>query len=153
DRGLGLSVLLTMVLVAALAYPGDLPGWVQAGVAIAAAGALGGAAVVTFALFYPTQSQRLLRWRERAWLFARHPAATGGALGWSVAIQAGHVLVVWLIGLALHAPVPGPYYWIIVPLISLLTLAPVTINGIGVREAGMVVLLAPLGVGEETALT
>jgi uncharacterized membrane protein YbhN (UPF0104 family) len=153
DRGLGLTVLLVMVLVAALAYPGELPGWVRASVAMVAAGALAGAAVVGFTLFSPMRSPRLRRWQEQGWLFARHPVAAGGAVAWSVAIQAAHVLVVWLIGLAVHAPVPPGYYWVIVPLVSLLTLIPISINGIGVREASMVVLLAPLGITEETALT
>jgi len=153
DRGLGLCVLLAMVLVTAVAYPGELPGWAITGVGIAMAGAAFGLGLVVFTLFFPTKSHRLLRWRDRARLLARQPAALGGALGWSVVIQAGHVLVVWLIGLALHTDVPAAYYWVVVPLISLLTLIPISINGIGVRETGMVILLAPLGVAEETALT
>ena len=42
---------------------------------------------------------------------------------------------------------PAAYYWVLVPMVSLLTLLPVSINGMGVREGGMVLLLAPLGVG------
>ncbi len=39
------------------------------------------------------------------------------------------------------------------PLVSLLTLAPISLNGMGVREGGLVVLLAPLGVAAEEAVT
>src|SRR5262249_8961623 len=37
-------------------------------------------------------------------------------------------------------------YTIMVPMVSLLTMVPVSINGLGVREAGVVLFLEPLGV-------
>ena len=54
-------------------------------------------------------------------------------------------------GLALGVDVPASYYWIVVPVVSLLTLFPVSLNGMGVREWGVVLLLAPLGVAAESA--
>jgi hypothetical protein len=42
---------------------------------------------------------------------------------------------------------------VLVPMVSLLTLLPISLNGWGVREWGMLVFLAPLGVDEATALT
>src|SRR5262249_43984584 len=42
---------------------------------------------------------------------------------------------------------------IVVPMVSLLTLLPVSVNGMGIREGGMVLFLAPLGVNEGTAGT
>jgi uncharacterized membrane protein YbhN (UPF0104 family) len=153
DRVLGLAVLLAVVVGAAVIYPESLPGWVQAGIALVTAGAAAGSAVALFALWRPGRSVALQRLRDRLVHLARHRYAVGGALGLSVLIQAGHILVVWLIGLALGVEVPAAYYWLVVPLVSLVTLVPISINGIGVREASMVVLLAPLGVREETALT
>jgi glycosyltransferase 2 family protein len=71
----------------------------------------------------------------------------------SLVLQAAQVIQIWLVGLALEVPMPAVYYWILVPVVSLLTLAPVSINGIGVREASTVLLLAPVGVASGTALT
>jgi uncharacterized protein (TIRG00374 family) len=71
----------------------------------------------------------------------------------SVAVQVANVVLLWLIGLALRIPIPGIYYWILVPVVTLLTLLPISLNGMGVREGGIVLLLQPLGVGSGLALT
>src|SRR5262249_1186810 len=71
----------------------------------------------------------------------------------SVLVQSANVVLVWLVGRALGAEVPASYYWILVPVVTLLTLLPISLNGMGVREWGTVLMLAPLGVSEATALT
>src|SRR5208282_2195634 len=71
----------------------------------------------------------------------------------SIIVQATGVAQVWLIGRAIHAPVPASYYWILVPMVSLATLLPVSLNGMGVREGSSVLLLAPLGISTGTALS
>jgi uncharacterized membrane protein YbhN (UPF0104 family) len=40
-----------------------------------------------------------------------------------------------------------------VPMVTLLTLLPISLNGMGVREAGTILFLAPLGVARSTALS
>ena len=54
---------------------------------------------------------------------------------------------------ALHASIPASFYWVFVPMVSLLTLLPISVNGMGVREGGTALLLAPLGVSHDTAVT
>jgi uncharacterized membrane protein YbhN (UPF0104 family) len=71
----------------------------------------------------------------------------------SVLVQAANVIIVWLAGLAIGATVPASYYWILVPMVTLLTMLPVSLNGMGVREGGMVLFLAPLGIATGTALS
>ncbi len=71
----------------------------------------------------------------------------------SVFVQLANVVAVWLLGVALNLPVPASYYGVVVPMVSLLTLLPVSLNGMGVREGGVIVFLAPLGVDQATALT
>jgi hypothetical protein len=44
------------------------------------------------------------------------------------------------------APVPASFYWILVPMVSLLVMVPVSVNGMGVREWALAIFLAPLGV-------
>jgi uncharacterized membrane protein YbhN (UPF0104 family) len=53
----------------------------------------------------------------------------------SLVVQAANVVLLWLIGLALQVPVPAAYYWVLVPVITLLTLLPISLGGIGVRDA------------------
>jgi hypothetical protein len=72
---------------------------------------------------------------------------------WSIVVQVGNVVLVWLIGVALGAEVPLAYYFVFVPMVSLLTLLPVSVNGMGVREGGVVLFLKQVGVDEPTALT
>jgi uncharacterized protein (TIRG00374 family) len=69
----------------------------------------------------------------------------------SAFVQSANVVVLWLAGLSLGVGVPASYYWILAPVVTLMTLFPVSLNGMGVREWGTVLLLAPLGVGAEAA--
>ncbi len=71
----------------------------------------------------------------------------------SVFVQVANVVIVWLIGEAIRAPIPAAYFWVMVPMVSLLTLLPVSVNGMGVREGATALFLAPLGVEQGTALT
>ncbi len=61
-------------------------------------------------------------------------------------VQVSNVWLVWLIGEALGAGVPLHYYFVFVPMVSVLTLLPVSVNGMGVRKGAVVLFLAPLGV-------
>jgi uncharacterized membrane protein YbhN (UPF0104 family) len=71
----------------------------------------------------------------------------------SLGVQAANVLVVWLVGQAIHVPIPASFYWIMVPMVTLFTMLPISVNGMGVREEATVSLLAPLGIAEGAALT
>ena len=89
--------------------------------------------------------------RGRCSLMAMPGTKDYGAL--SVLVQGAGVVTVWLIGRALGLPVPLLYYGILVPLVALLTMLPVSLNGMGVREGGMVLFLTPLGISSATALS
>ena len=79
------------------------------------------------------------------------PRLLGAVAVLSAVVQAANAVMVWL--LALGLPLPVLLFFALVPLVSLLTLAPVSLNGMGVREGGLVLLLAPLGVAAEEAVT
>jgi len=68
-------------------------------------------------------------------------------------VQLIGVVSLWFLGMALGLQIPAAYYCILGPMVSLLTLLPISVNGMGVRELGTVVFLAPLGVDEDTAKT
>lgn len=56
------------------------------------------------------------------------------------------------LGLGLGLRVPWTYYFVFVPVVNVASMAPVTFNGIGVREAGYVFFLGRAGVLQHPAL-
>ena len=64
----------------------------------------------------------------------------------SAVVQASSVLQVGLLGHAIGLDVPWAVYGVAAPMVTLLTLLPISLTGMGVREWGMVLFLAPLGV-------
>jgi uncharacterized protein (TIRG00374 family) len=162
DRASGLLMLIAIALVAALCSPLDLPpraAWSVYGIAAGAAlGLLGLFAVTRYSARRTAYPVLRLGWRGRADRLLRFAHEGRAALLpgprvflattlLSVVVQAANVIVLWLIGLALGIEVPASYYWILVPVVSLMTMVPVSLNGMGVREWGTVLMLAPLGVG------
>lgn len=86
---------------------------------------------------------RLLRGRKTM-------AAT---IGLSLAVHALTIVLVYLVGRAVGVELGILYYALFVPLIWLLSLLPVSISGLGLRDAGFVALFGQVGVPTERALT
>jgi uncharacterized protein (TIRG00374 family) len=76
-----------------------------------------------------------------------------GALGWTIVAYALYYLQCYLIALALGLPLSCPYSAYSVSLASLVALLPVSISGLGVREAVFVALFRPMGLAAETAVS
>jgi uncharacterized membrane protein YbhN (UPF0104 family) len=151
DRLNGLLVLIAMACAAVALSPLALPTWVTVsvwGIAAAAAAGLIALPVLQRLELLPAGRRQQMRTMLQA---LRAPRALVEATAWSIFIQVANVLLVWLIGLALNAAVPLPYYFVFVPMVSLLTLLPVSVNGIGVREWGVALYLTPLGVASSIA--
>jgi hypothetical protein len=68
-------------------------------------------------------------------------------------VQVLNAALMWQMGEALGLPVPPAYYGVVAPLTALMALLPISVNGLGLREAAAVVLLAPFGVGAAEAVT
>lgn len=71
----------------------------------------------------------------------------------SIAVQVLHVLQTYCLGLALGLAVPLGVYFALVPIILLIVLMPITINGIGTTQAGFVWLFGRAGVTSAPAFT
>jgi uncharacterized membrane protein YbhN (UPF0104 family) len=160
ERGSGVLVLAAVACVAAACCPVPLPWWVAA--AVAAVGAAGAAGVASLPAagrvlrLRPFASPKFDRLRAAADLgadYLRRPRLLAATTALSAVVQVSNVVVVALIGAGLGLKVQPLYYGVLVPLVTLLTLLPVSLNGMGLREAGTVVLLAPLGVGAAPAVT
>jgi uncharacterized protein (TIRG00374 family) len=162
DRFSGLLVLLALACVAVALCPIALPAWIHVSVWGTIAAAVAG--LVGFSIFDFRSSiagkvpgvNRLSHKIESVRAGSTHLLRPGLVLSTTVlslVVQASNVVLVWLVGRAIDAPVPASYYWILVPMVTLLTLLPISLNGMGVREWGTVLFLAPLGVGQGIALS
>jgi uncharacterized protein (TIRG00374 family) len=81
-----------------------------------------------------------------------HRGALGQALLLSAALQALIILVYYLIGRSLGLAVPLGYFFLYVPLITVLAMLPISVAGLGVREGGVVYFFAKVGVDGGSAL-
>ncbi len=153
DRLSGLLVLLAIACVAMALCPADVPAWIPCSVWGTAGCAVLGFLLLPTLLRWTGRFGRIRRLTESARLYLRHPGLLAGSAGLSFLVQAANVVIVWMAGRAMGLPVPAGYYWILVPMVTLLTMIPVSLNGMGIREWGMALFLAPLGVPAGAALS
>ncbi|MEM8753901.1 MAG: lysylphosphatidylglycerol synthase transmembrane domain-containing protein [Pseudomonadota bacterium] len=74
------------------------------------------------------------------------------AFGLSLLIQINVVSSYWLLSQALGLGIDYADFYVIVPVAVFVMMAPITINGVGLREAIFIFLLAIWGIGEPQAL-
>jgi len=86
-------------------------------------------------------------------LFRRRARALGIALGISFVAQLMVVGIYWLLARGLGLRVPFGFMLMVVPMTVLVSMAPVTVSGLGVREVSWVFLLEMRGVAEADAVT
>ncbi len=164
ERLSGLMLLLSLACVAVCFCPAEVAAWLPWTVwGLAAAAVVGLAALIalprapTPLRYFPKLNARVTRLSRQLAdaisVVLREPRLLLTTTLLSLVVQAANVVVVWLIGVGLGADVPAGYYWVLVPLVSLLTMLPVSINGMGLREWAAVALLAPLGVADGVAVS
>jgi uncharacterized protein (TIRG00374 family) len=96
--------------------------------------------------------ERPLRSFYRALHGYRHRiGALAGATAITLAMQLARIVGMWLCGEAVGVDVSPFVYLILGPLLFLVTMMPLTINGLGVREAFFVAFLARFDVSNEAA--
>jgi uncharacterized membrane protein YbhN (UPF0104 family) len=81
-----------------------------------------------------------------------YPARLLAALGAAFLFQSLLGVIYVLLGQALGLRIGIPFYFLLCPLVSIAAMAPVSINGLGVREATLVALFPMAGVGADQAL-
>jgi uncharacterized membrane protein YbhN (UPF0104 family) len=153
DRLSGLMWLLLLAGVAATCCPMGLEAWILWTVygAVACAAIAGGALMLLWR--YAHWEGRVGQLLDQLGLWLRRPGLLVASSLLALLVQAGNVVIVWILGRALGMTIPASYYWIAVPMVALLTLLPVSINGLGVREGGMLLFFAPFGVESTTILS
>jgi uncharacterized membrane protein YbhN (UPF0104 family) len=84
-------------------------------------------------------------------VYRRQPGVLGLSLALSDAMQLLLVGNVYLTARAVSVDVPFDVVAVVLALVVLITLLPISIAGLGLREGAFVVLLAPLGIGTTDA--
>jgi uncharacterized membrane protein YbhN (UPF0104 family) len=156
DRVNGLAVLIGVACVATLCCPIPLPGWIVTLVAGMGTACLLGLAVLPLLPWLRQRlpvHPRLTPLLDGAALCLRDRRGLLGVTLLSLVVQLANVVLAWLVGKGLGLPVPPLYYGVLIPLVSILTLLPISLNGMGLREAGTVLLLAPLQISSASAVT
>src|SRR5258708_5247910 len=134
DRFLDVAAQLTLVSLGLMLLPGSLPGPLQGPAQrLLFAGVLAGA--ILFGLAGALRPP----------LFARRPGRL--VLGWllGTSVQGTYVVLTALLGIACGLALPLRVWLFAWPLAKIAAVMPITQGGIGVREAALVVLLAPFG--------
>ncbi len=166
DRVLGLFALLSVGALGAIASRAagvDIPGtmWIE----IAALGALALCLVLFVAPSLLELGLRPLRWGGHAWVnerittlqhtlsrFRERPSALAGALLGAVLVQGVIVAFYALTARSLSIPLPLVMAGVLVPVALVIQMAPVSINGFGVREAVFSFFFVRFGLGVEAAV-
>ena len=76
----------------------------------------------------------------------RHPAAVAGVLVTAVAYQLTVVLAAWIATQALGIDLGWAPVMAFIPVVAMAQVLPISVNGLGLREGALVLLLQPLGV-------
>jgi uncharacterized protein (TIRG00374 family) len=90
--------------------------------------------------------EKVARFRAAIVLYRERKNLLVAALLLGLALQLNYVLHFYLIGLSLKLGLPFLIYLVVVPLVAVLLLLPVSINGVGVRENAYMFFFGALGI-------
>jgi uncharacterized protein (TIRG00374 family) len=160
DRISGVIVLIGLACVAAAFGPVELPAQFRLaifGLGLCAVIGLSSLPfLVRFSHALPERNKlrRMIgRVRDSVNLLRSRPGILLGTTILSIIVQVLNAVLVWFIGLALNLDVPVIYYGVAAPMVTLVTLIPISLNGMGLREGGMVLFLGPVGASSANAVT
>ncbi|MCK4596495.1 flippase-like domain-containing protein [bacterium] len=97
--------------------------------------------------------QRLLRFYEALTLYRKQKGVLALVFFISIGYQLMIVVFSYLVGFALDLGIPLRYFMLCVPVTVIISLVPISINGLGVRETGYVFLLSKIGHSSSEAVS
>jgi len=168
DRGIGLLGLVLIAALGATAGPRLIAAGPGIGAAVLWAAFVGAALVAGLALALPQMLPRLLRplrILHKEWVderlsrlgaalerFRQAPGALAGCFAGAVLVQAALVAYYLAVARSMHIPIGVSELAFIVPISLIIQMAPISVNGLGVREATFGFYFARLGLPLESAL-
>jgi uncharacterized protein (TIRG00374 family) len=155
DRLLDVAAQLTLVLLGLILLPGSLPPSFQAsarhlliiGVVVAAVFSL--VLLISFRPLMRGRSIRIRRWlaqlRHAVRSVSRRPSRLFFCWLLGISVQSTYLLITAVLGISCGLHLSLRIWLFAWPLSKIAALLPITQGGIGVREAALVLLLAPFG--------
>jgi len=153
DRLSGLGMLLLIAAVAVALLPADVPFWLRGSIWAVTALSLAFAIVCRWAPSALPQWPGMRVVIDSVRVQLDEPRTALFAMMLALIVQGFNVVIVWVLGVSLDLPIPTMFYLVLVPTVSLLTVLPISLNGMGVREGATMLLLAPYGVSAGQAIT
>jgi glycosyltransferase 2 family protein len=154
DRGVGLLALCWFAAATVLVLKGGfLPASVvRPTLAVGFAALLGFLFAPLLARLIPRMPQRLGATAELVGPYLRHPASLLPAIMLSLVLQGGQAVCQYILAIGLGLEFPLAAFMLCVPIANVLAALPVTLNGLGVREAAYLVLFGFAGMSKVDAI-
>jgi len=163
ERLTGFLVLPVITLVALVSHPSLLHLGTATGVAVTLSlVTLAALAVILVLAASPKLGGRLAE--NANWLrfvgavhlgvdrIRRHPRAAASVMATALAYQLTVVLVAWIATRALNMNIGWAAVMAFIPVVAMAQAIPLSVNGLGLREGALVLLLNPLGVPQQQAV-
>jgi uncharacterized protein (TIRG00374 family) len=96
--------------------------------------------------------ERLDRMVDSLHVFTAHKVILGQCFILSIICQTVAILAAYSLALAINLKLAPVYFFVALPMIWIITMVPVSINGLGVREGAFVFFFTKVGVSESGAL-
>jgi len=97
--------------------------------------------------------RKIFEFREIVFVYKEKKQAFLKALFWAFLLQINVILHYYLVGKALHIDIPLIDYFIFIPIVLILLTIPITINGLGLREALYMTIFASYGILNSSAVS
>ncbi|VAX19999.1 hypothetical protein MNBD_NITROSPINAE02-1379 [hydrothermal vent metagenome] len=167
-RVIGYGVLFLIAFIAATLFSGYLPDepfvkgisiFLVIGCLVAAVGiifmkpAFGLLKWLLLSVNLGSLFEKLKKVHDALFLYLGHPVAMAKAVAGAIFMQIDRIVYVFVIALALGIEVEPVTLCLFVPLITALTVIPISVSGIGVREGGYVFLFGYAGLSAGEALS
>jgi hypothetical protein len=165
DRDAGMLAMMVIAVIASIAHPVRLAGVPVLTIIYSAFAAF---VVANFAIFAPGLHRLFVDGLRRFGLgrlagkldtlsgvlqaIGKYPGMLALSLGISLVNQLLVISVTWLVAVGLHIRVAIPYFLVFVPTITLISMIPVSLNGMGLREYAFAALFSGVGVDRESSV-
>lgn len=97
--------------------------------------------------------QKIFEFREIVFVYKEKKAAFFKALFWACLLQINVILHYYFVGKALQIDIPLIDYFIFIPIVLIILTIPITINGLGLREALYMTIFASYGILNSSAVS
>lgn len=102
---------------------------------------------------FKTVKHKVIAFRTTIIFYKNKQKEFSQATVWAFLLQLNVVLYYYLIGKALHLAIPLLDYFIFIPIVLLIQILPITINGLGLRELAYIEIFRFYGLPSETAVS